>query len=202
MHWRHELRLLSWKESYPRVSRTRALNHRLFKKICQETISEHEVLLYYTEVRWLSRGQVLKRLFELRVEDSIFLKKKESALYKILETENILQGLAYLSDIFSYLNDINMSLHSPAVTIVDATKWLKAFLCKLSLWNRRVNASVTANFFMLEELLSHSETQSVRSLSKEVQKEASEHHYMHLALTKTIPQFNVLIERKQQQPSN
>ena len=38
-----------------------------------------------------------------------------------------------------------------------------------------MDAGVTANFFMLEELLSHSEAQSARSLSKEVQKEVSEH---------------------------
>ena len=81
---------------------------------------DHEVLLYYTEVRWLSRGQVLKRLFELRVEVSIFLKDKESDLYQILETKNFLQGLAYLADIFSYLNDINLSLQ--AVTIVNASE--------------------------------------------------------------------------------
>jgi hypothetical protein len=30
--------------------------------------TEYEVLLYCTEVRWLSRGQVLKHLFELRAE--------------------------------------------------------------------------------------------------------------------------------------
>lgn len=52
--------------------RARALNHRIFKKLCQEMGAEHEVLLYHTEVRWLSRGQVLKRLFELRKEVSLF----------------------------------------------------------------------------------------------------------------------------------
>jgi hypothetical protein len=29
------------------------------------------VFLYYTEVRWLSRGQILKLLFELRAEASL-----------------------------------------------------------------------------------------------------------------------------------
>ena len=56
--------------------RVRALNCRIFKKLRQEMGAEHEVLLYHKEVRWLSRGQILKRLFELRKEVSTFLKNK------------------------------------------------------------------------------------------------------------------------------
>jgi len=52
--------------------RALALNHRIFKKLCQEIGAQHEVLLYHTEVRWLSRGQVLKRLMELRKEVPFF----------------------------------------------------------------------------------------------------------------------------------
>ena len=52
--------------------RTPALNHRIFKKLCQEMGGQHEVLLYHTQVHWLSRGQVLKRLTELRKEVSFF----------------------------------------------------------------------------------------------------------------------------------
>ncbi|XP_065650503.1 protein FAM200C-like [Hydra vulgaris] len=136
--------------------------------------SDHEVVQYYKEVRWFSRGRVLKRLFELRVEVLMFLKDQESALYQILEIENFLQGLAYLADIFSYFNEINLSLQGPAVTIVDATEKLKAFLGKLPLWKRRVDVGVTANFCMLEELLSQSEMQSSRSLNEEIQKGISD----------------------------
>ncbi|CAG9562242.1 unnamed protein product [Danaus chrysippus] len=107
--------------------RARALNHRLFKKLCQEMGSEHEVLLYYTEVRWLSRGQVLKRLFELREEVLLFLKNKENSLYEYLEREDFVEGLAYLADIFTHLNEINLSLQGFAVTIVDASERLKGF---------------------------------------------------------------------------
>jgi hypothetical protein len=97
-------------------------------------------------------------------------------LHQILETENFLKGLAYLADIFSHLNNINLSLQGPAVTIVDATEKLKAFLGKLPLWKNRVDVGVTANFCMLEELLSHcEEVQLAKSLNKEVQMEISEH---------------------------
>ncbi|GBP96598.1 Protein ZBED8 [Eumeta japonica] len=106
--------------------RARALNHRLFKKLCQEMGSEHEVLLYYTEVRWLSRGQVLKRLFELREEVLLFLKTKKIHCMNILK-EDFVEGLAYLADIFTHLNEINLSLQGPAVTIVDASERLKGF---------------------------------------------------------------------------
>jgi hypothetical protein len=51
---------------------SRATNSRLFSILCNEMGSEHDKLLH-TEVRWLSRGNVLSRLFELRSEVQIFL---------------------------------------------------------------------------------------------------------------------------------
>ncbi|GBP47213.1 Protein ZBED8 [Eumeta japonica] len=155
--------------------RARALNHRLFKKLCQEMGSEHEVLLYYTEVRWLSRGQVLKRLFELREEVLLFLKNKENSLYEYLEREDFVEGLAYLADIFTHLNEINLSLQGPAVTIVDASERLKGFLGKLPLWKRRVESGNFANFPMLEELIMQKTQSDGHTTSKKVQKEVSKH---------------------------
>ena len=42
-----------------------ALNSRLFVQLCEETDAEHTRLLLYTEVRWLSKGRSLARVFEL-----------------------------------------------------------------------------------------------------------------------------------------
>ena len=39
--------------------------------------TEHTVLLFHTNVRWLSRGKVFNRLFELRYEVLTFLKNCE-----------------------------------------------------------------------------------------------------------------------------
>ena len=42
------------------------LNSRLFKAFCGDMDSDHQVLLYYTPTRWLSKGNVMRRVFELR----------------------------------------------------------------------------------------------------------------------------------------
>uniref|UniRef100_A0A8C9RPX8 Zinc finger BED domain-containing protein 5-like n=1 Tax=Scleropages formosus TaxID=113540 RepID=A0A8C9RPX8_SCLFO len=49
------------------------LNARLFSLLCQEMGAEHEQLLFHTEARWLSRGRILHRLYELRSEVKAFL---------------------------------------------------------------------------------------------------------------------------------
>jgi hypothetical protein len=82
--------------------------------------AEYEVLLYYTEDRWLSRGQVLKRLLELRAEVSFFLKEKETTLLEHNERKDCIHELAYLADIFNHMNEINLSIQGPEVTIMDA----------------------------------------------------------------------------------
>ena len=43
-----------------------ALNSRFFKQLCKDMDSEHQALLFHTNVRWLSKGNMLGRLYELR----------------------------------------------------------------------------------------------------------------------------------------
>ena len=45
-----------------------AKNSRIFTDMCEELGSEYLGLLYFTEVRWLSRGRCLVRIFKLRSE--------------------------------------------------------------------------------------------------------------------------------------
>ena len=45
-----------------------ALNSRLFKTLCEDLGANHNVLLFHNNVRWLSRENVTKRVYELRKE--------------------------------------------------------------------------------------------------------------------------------------
>ena len=56
--------------------KSKDLNSRIFKQFCNEMGQSYEVLLYHTEVRWLSRGRVVSRVVELREPIKCFLIEK------------------------------------------------------------------------------------------------------------------------------
>ena len=50
------------------TGKSSALNTRLFRRFREQMDVDHYNLLYHTEVRWLSKGNVLKRVFTLQNE--------------------------------------------------------------------------------------------------------------------------------------
>ena len=114
--------------------RARALNHRLFKAFCDEMGSEHSIILLHTEVRWLSRGLILNRVFELRTEVEIFLCDRDSNLWEKFADSKFIASFGYLSDIFTHLNQVNKQLQGKSGTIVEAGENMKALQTKLDLW--------------------------------------------------------------------
>ena len=105
----------------------RAKNTRLFQEFCNEMGSEHEHLL----VRWLSRGKVMERLFELRHEVQLFLMTSSSALAENFHNELWLARLAYLADIFSILNKMNLELQGSHVNAFQVEAKVKSLKTKL-----------------------------------------------------------------------
>ena len=112
---------------------TRALNHRLFKVLCDQMGSEHTVLLYHTEVQWLSRDLVLSRVFELCGEIETFLRERKSPLSKHFDDNKFIGALANLADIFSSLNQLNVQMQGKNFIIIDVRDKIQGFQTKLDL---------------------------------------------------------------------
>jgi hypothetical protein len=56
--------------------RSQGLNHRQLQQFLSDMDSENGDVLCYTEVRWLSRGRILKRVYDLKLEINLFLHMK------------------------------------------------------------------------------------------------------------------------------
>lgn len=117
------------------IIKSRALNSRIFRILCAEMGAEYESLLFHTEVRWLSRGKVLARLFELRYEVREFLLNQNMPeLYQHLDDDYWLTKLAYLADIFEHLNELNKKMQGRNENILTSSDKLQGFKKKLGLW--------------------------------------------------------------------
>ncbi|XP_042223912.1 protein ZBED8-like [Homarus americanus] len=73
------------------------------------------------------------------------------------------------------MNEVNLPIQGPGVTIMDAAETLQAFLAKLPLWKRRLEADNYANFPMLEEVLLQDGIESDKALSISLQAEFCRH---------------------------
>lgn len=136
--------------------KSRALNSRLFSLLCSDMGSDHIQLLLHTEIRWLSRGKMLGRLIELRLEVQTFIMEKEFDI-GIQFDEMWWVKLSYLSDIFNRLNDLNLSLQGPTKTAFVVNDKIKAMIKKLHMIKDAVSKSDFQSLPNLERFLTENE---------------------------------------------
>lgn len=128
-----------------------ALSNRLFRLLCKDMQSDHEALLFHTNVRWLSKGNMLKRLYELKEEVIIFLEsRKKPELLKKFQSKGYQVILAYLVDIFEVLNNLNLKLQGKNINILKHHDIIRTFISKLDLWKCRIGQGNPASFSNLD----------------------------------------------------
>ncbi|XP_025200617.1 zinc finger BED domain-containing protein 5-like [Melanaphis sacchari] len=99
------------------------LKSKIFAEICNSMDAGFTNLLYHTEVRWLSRGKVLARLYELKEELLLFFMEEGNEEFTI-----------------------NSSLQGPLENVSTSTDKLSAFQEKISIWCTNLDQGKTAMF--------------------------------------------------------
>lgn len=131
-----------------------ALNTRLFHQLCDKVDATHLSLIFHTQVRWLTKGNMLARFFELRYEVKTFLEDQQKLDFLAVFNEPTFEtSLAYLADIFEELNKLNLQMQGRKTTIIKHCDSVNAFIAKLSVWNRRINEGNAVTFDRLSTIL-------------------------------------------------
>lgn len=74
-----------------------------------------------------------------------------------LFNEQFYWKLAYLSDIFEALNQLNLKLQGKNGTLISNYDHIQGFISKLQLWSQRVIAGNVLSFSRLQEIIKNQE---------------------------------------------
>ncbi|XP_032742843.1 protein ZBED8-like [Rattus rattus] len=158
-----------------------SLNSRLFLQLCSDLDAPSKALLLHTEGRWLSRGKVLKRIFELCDELKMFFNQKAIRQFEALFSDKSeLQKIAYLVDIFTILNELNLSLQGPNSSCLDLSEKIQSFQMKLQLWQKKLDENkiymlpTLSAFFEEHDVEPHKRTTVVTSVKEHLDMLAGE----------------------------
>ena len=149
--------------------RSKGLRHRQFQDLLRSLEADFEDVPYYCEIRWLSRGKVLERIFKLKDEIQQFMEGKGNPIAEFNDAEWICD-LAFLVDITSHLNELNSRLQRKGQLINCMFDHVKAFQVKISLWKNQISNKNFAHFPTLSNCKDQN-TQKYAKLISELREE-------------------------------
>ena len=111
------------------IIRARAPNHRQFQSLLEDDEAQYSDVLYHNIVRWLSLGNVLKRVWNLRNEILLFLDMKgiECDFLTNMHSDEWKCDFMFAIDIFEKLNELNVILQGKGVFAHELYMHVKAF---------------------------------------------------------------------------
>ena len=115
----------------------RSLNRREFRQFISELDHEYGELLLHCEVRWLSKGKVLSRVWALMASILEFLteiNELSRSVCKCLTNNEWLNDLAFLVDITGHLNNLNLKFQGSNKLFTNLCNDIASFKMKLELF--------------------------------------------------------------------
>ncbi|CAI6343240.1 unnamed protein product [Macrosiphum euphorbiae] len=113
-----------------------SLQHRLFKALLQENYTQFNDLLLHNNVRWLSKGNVLQRFFNLLNEIELFLIQSTHLpaedYHKFISNNSNVATITFLTDVFQYISSFNLKLHGNQKLICHLVSEVNCFCRKIS----------------------------------------------------------------------
>ena len=129
--------------------KSKLLKSRQFHQICEEMGAHFKTLLLHTQVRWLSKGRMLSRVFDLKdIMFKFFEENHQSEFCNPIKNEVWCIKLPYLWDIFEHLNRVNQSTQGRAENILTSIDKICIMREKIEIWRRKVKK----NFEMFPKL--------------------------------------------------
>uniref|UniRef100_A0A8C7ELN2 SPIN-DOC-like zinc-finger domain-containing protein n=1 Tax=Neovison vison TaxID=452646 RepID=A0A8C7ELN2_NEOVI len=177
---------------------SRGLNRGEFTTLLYELDSQYGSLLYCTDIKWLSRGLVLKRFFESLEEIAAFMASRGKPLPQ-LSSPDWIRDLAFLVDLTMHLNTLNIALQGHSQVVTQMYDLLRAFLAKLCLWETHLARNNLAHFPTLKSV-SRNESDGLNYIPKivelktEFQKRLSDFKVHERELTLFSAPFSVTVE--------
>ena len=120
------------------------LNHRKFQSFLEEHNAIYKDIPLYCEVRWLSAGQCLRTFFTIRKEIFLFLQQMSLAndFKSFFEDLNSLSELAFITDLTSSLNILNLKLQKANQSISQLVSHIDSFRRKLILMKNHLENDI------------------------------------------------------------
>ena len=148
--------------------KSKGLTHRQFIEFLETIESEYGDLIYFSAVRWLSRGKMLRRLWDLLDEVKVFYELKGLSLPEEVNNSKWLCDFAFLVDICGHLNILNLKLQGRNQFAHHLFSHVKSFITKLELYKSQLDSE---NSFSFETLKTQGTNHiDFKKYSKEIEK--------------------------------